>query len=263
MKEFTRGLSIFLLAASGILLIALQLKPYGWSALLICAVSLLITDRPFAKDVLLIVISLAILGITPINTDISFVHMLYIGTTLLFAVLIPYLVSRFIYKDHIVRFPWHHGRSWYKSEILYIGISGIVAYFLVPYYLKSTGAYLNWPSDNDTASLVRLFVGTNGLGIWDELFFVTTVLGILRHYFSFFAANIFQAILFTSFLFELGFRSWGFVMIFLFALLQGYIFWKTESLFYIVTVHLTVDLVLFLALIYAYHPDMMPIFLAA
>jgi membrane protease YdiL (CAAX protease family) len=110
------------------------------------------------------------------------------------------------------------------------------------------------------ANLLKLFIGTNVLGIWDELFFVITVLAILRRYLPFIWANGAQAILWTSFLYELGFRGWGPVAIFPFALLQGYIFKRTDSLLYILTIHLTIDLVLYLALVHAYHPGWVPLF---
>ena len=250
-----------LVTASGIILIALQLKPVGWILLGASALGLLVVEKKFAKDLLLIIIALAILGFTPITTDTSPHHLLTMGAALLVAVLIPYLVSRFVYRDYLVRFPLHHGRIWYRTEVLYIVFTAIISYFVLPYYLKSTGAYLNWPSAIDTGSVIRLFIGTNGLGIWDELFFVCTVLGILRRYFPFTLANVFQSILFTSFLYELGFTGWGFVMIFIFALIQGYVFKKTESLLYVITIHLTMDLILFLALIYSYHPEAVPIFI--
>lgn len=49
-------------------------------------------------------------------------------------------------------------------------------------------------------------------------------------------ANVLQAVLFTSFPFELGFQAWGPVMIHAFALVQGYIFQLTRSLTYVVCV---------------------------
>lgn len=258
---FARYLSIALLLLAAVTLIAFQIKPLGWIFLLISALSLCLTDKKYARDVLLLHISLAILGLTPITTDISYSHIAIMTGMLILAVAIPYVVSRYIYKDHHVRFPFHHGRSWYKSEILYIVITAGLSYLILPFYLSNTGAYLNWPSDIEGDAIIRLFIGTNGLGIWDELFFICTALGILRHYFPFYWANLFQAVLFTSFLYELGFTGWGPLMIFIFALLQGYIFNKTESLLYVITIHLTLDLVLFLALINAHHPEVLPIFI--
>lgn len=261
MKRYAQYLSLLLLVVSTIVLIGLQIKPLGWELLAFGALILLFTQKQFGKDVLLIYISIALLGLTRISTDISYGHMVSMGTFLGLAVGIPYVVSRFVYKDYLVRFKFHHGRRWFKSEIAYIFATVIVSYFLLPFYLKNTGAYLNWSVAPDFSNVVRLFIGTNGLGIWDELFFVSTVLGILRRYLNFQIANILQAVLFTSFLYELGFTGWGFMMIFIFALIQGYVFKKTESLFYIITIHLSLDFILFLALINAHHPTWMPIFI--
>lgn len=253
--------SLALLCATGVILIALQLKPVGWFVLF-AGLILLPAGRPaFAKDMLLVYISAAILGLTPITTDISWGHVLLMGSTLALAVAIPYLISRYVYKDYLVRFHFHHGRNWFGGEVLYILITGSIAYILLPFYLRDTGAYLNWSVEPDAWYVTRFFIGTNGLGIWDELFFVSTVLGILRRYFPFILANLAQAVLFTSFLYELGFTGWGPFMLYPFALIQGFVFRKTASLFYIITIHLTYDLVLFLALLNAHHPDWVPIFL--
>jgi len=223
--------------------------------------TLFLCRKKFAKHLLLIYISLSLLGLTRITTDVSNRHMIEMGITLGLAIALPFLISRYIYKDNIVRFRFHHGRSWYGTEIMYIFVTLIVSYFLIPFYLANTGAYLNWSVGSDANFITRLFIGTNALGIWDELFFVSIVLGILRKYISFVWANLAQAVLFTSFLFELGFTGWGPFMIFIFALIQGYIFKKTESLFYVITIHLVLDFVLFLALIQAHHPTWTTIFL--
>lgn len=256
-----RLISIGLLLVSAITLIAFQIKPAGWLILGLSVLSLAFTDRKFAKDLLLVNISLGIIGLTPITTDISYGHFAVMGSTLSASVLIPYLVSRFAYKDYRIRFPFHHGRRWYKKEVAYIAFAGVMAYLILPFYLINTGAYHNWPSGTDTSSISRLFIGTNALGIWDELFFIGVVFGLLRNYFSFIWANIFQAVLWASFLFELGFIGWGPVAVFLFALLQGVVFKRTESLLYIVTIHLTVDFFLFLSLIHAHHSHLINIFL--
>lgn len=258
--QVARYINVILFLAAAVVLIAFQMKFPGWMLLFASAMSLYSTDQAYFRDMALLHISLAILGLTPISTDISYGHMAVMAAMLLLAVAIPYIVSRYVYKDYRIRFPFHHGRGWYKSEIFYIVFTAAASYLILPFYLSSTGAYLNWPSATDADSTFRLFLGTNGLGIWDELFFICTVLGILRLYFPFFWANLFQSVLFTAFLYELGFIGWGPLAIFVFALLQGYIFKKTESLLYVVTIHLTLDFVLFLALIHAYYPEAVPIF---
>ncbi len=259
--KYIRAANIALLLAAAVVLIALQIKAAGWILLGLSAATLLLTDKKYAKDLLLVNISLAIIGLTPITTDISYSHFAVMGTTLTASILVPYLVSRFIYKDYQIKFPFHHGRKWYKSEVAYIAFAGVMAYLILPFYLVNSGAYINWPSDTDTSSIIRLFIGTNALGIWDELFFIGVVFGLLRQYFPFIWANIFQAVLWTSFLYELGFTGWGPPAIFIFALLQGIVYRRTESFLYIVAIHLTVDLFLFLALIHSHHSNLINIFI--
>ena len=253
-------LSLVLLVSTGVVLVGLQLKTIGWPILLVGLFSLTLCRKKFAKDLLLIFISLAFLGLTRITTDISFAHIVEMGTVLILAVGIPYYVSRYIYKDYLVRFSFHHGRKWYKKEIYYIFGTALITYFLLPFYFNSTGAHLNWTVEPGTWNVIKLFIGTNVVGLWDELFFISTVLGILRRYLSFHWANLVQGILFTSFLYELGFTGWGFIMIFFFALIQGLVFRKTESLLYVITIHLTLDLILFLALLNLHHPSWPSIF---
>lgn len=260
MKKLLQSTVIALLALTSIILIGLQITFWGWLLLLIGAFLLLFCPRQFRRDFLLVYVCLAILGITPITTDIRIPHMLYMGTLLSLAIIIPYTVSRYIYKNHLVTFRFHHGRKWFKSEIFYIFLTAVITYFLFPFMLRETGSYLNWTIEPGVGNLIILFIGTNALGIWDELFFVNTILGILRKYLSFPIANLTQSILFTSFLYELGFRGWAFLVVFGFALLQGYIYTKTESLFYVITIHLVADLILYLALIYLHHPAWLPIF---
>jgi membrane protease YdiL (CAAX protease family) len=260
MKKAAEILSILFLIVTAITLIALQIKPFGFYLLAFGALVTLLSGKKFRRDILLIYTSLAILSFTPINTDVSNIHILEMGFALSLAVALPYVISRYIYKDHSVRFPWHHGRRWYKSEIWYIIITATIAYFLLPFMLRSSGSYTNWIVDPGVENLIRLFIGTNALGIWDELFFVSTVLALLRKHLPFAIANLVQAVLFTSFLYELGFQGWIFIIIYIFALIQGYIFKKTKSLLYVITIHLVFDFILYLALIYLHHPDWLPIF---
>ncbi len=259
--SYQEVIPLVLLAITGIVLIGLQMKTLGWAAYGAGLLSLLPTRVDFRKHIGVLYISLGLLGLIPITTDVSNENFIRMGIVLFMAVTIPYLFSRYVFKDNFVTFRFHHGRKWFKKEILYIFLTAFAAYLFLPFYLKSTGAYLNWTVENNIESIGRLFIGTNALGIWDELFFVSTVLGVLRHYLKFSWANILQSILFTAFLYELGFTGWGPLVIFPFALLQGYVFSKTDSLFYVITIHLTLDLILFLALINAHYPELANIFI--
>ncbi|MEK7153879.1 MAG: CPBP family glutamic-type intramembrane protease, partial [Patescibacteria group bacterium] len=123
--------------------------------------------------------------------------------------------------------------------------------------------YLNWSVELDPSHIIRLFLGTNALGIWDEVFFVGVCLALLRQHMPFIWANCIQATLWTAFLYELGFRGWGPFAVFFFALSQGYIFKRSKSFLYIITVHLTIDFILFLVLIHLHHPEHLRIFVTS
>jgi len=218
-------------------------------------------DRLLAKDVLLITFGLVAISLVPINTDIGWDHMLLMGVALTVAVAVPYLVSRFAYGDHAVRFPILAGHRWTRLEKWYLVAVFLVGWSILPVYMIGSGVYQNWPAASDPSMLTRLFVGTNALGIWDELFFICTCFTLLRRHFVDWQANAIQAVLFTSFLWELGFHAWGPVLIFPFALVQGWIFKLTHSLTYIVCVHLLFDFVLFLVLVHAHNRGWLQLFI--
>ena len=65
------------------------------------------------------------------------------------------------------------------------------------------------------------------------------------------------AVVFVSFLWELGYRVWGPLLTIPFALVQGVIFLRTRSLGYVVTVHLLFDAVVFAVLVHAHNPGLL------
>jgi membrane protease YdiL (CAAX protease family) len=220
----------------------------------------LVADRPLGKDLALIAVGLVVMSLVPITTDVSNAHMVTMGTAMVLAVAIPYSVSRWVYRDHAVRFPIRTGERWTRVEKGYLLVVPLLGYALLPVYMIGTGVYANWPAVSDPEGIGRLFLGTNVLGIWDELFFICTVFTLLRRHLPLWQANVLQAVLFTSFLHDLGFHAWGPVMIFAFALLQGYIFGLTRSLTYVVCVHLLFDFVLFLVLVHAHNRTWIDVF---
>lgn len=257
--------TVLLLCMSAPPLLAIpSLKPYGW--LLLGTASLLAlvkVQSQFGRDMLVLAGSLLLLGIVPISTDVSFTHMFVMGGVLVATVLLPYLITTYAFHEKVITFPLGMGRRWTKREIAYIGFAGAAAYLIMPFYLANTGSYLNWSVTLDPSHIVRLFIGTNALGIWDEVFFVGVCLALLRKHIPFWFANTAQAFLWTTFLYELGFRGWGTVVVFFFALSQGYIFRRSKSFLYIIAVHLTIDFVLFLTLIHLHHPEYLRIFITS
>jgi membrane protease YdiL (CAAX protease family) len=233
----------------------------GYSMLALSLVTAAFVDRELMRHLALIAAGMAVISLVPLNADLGITHMALMGGALALAVLVPWLVSRFAYREEIIRFPVNTGRRWPLSARLYL--IGVVAlgYFILPVYLISTGVYRNWPDASDPAIFWRLFLGVNAVGIWDELFFICTTFTLLRRHFPDWLANILQAVVFSSFLWEIGYMAWGPLLTFPFALLQGYTFKLTKSFTYVVSVHLLFDFVLFLALVHAHNRDWLPIFL--
>jgi len=254
-------LNLLLYAATTISLIALEQKVVGLTLLAAGVIGLLFCSKEFRRNIFLIYVCLAILFVIPIGTTTALPHALYMGVGLVMVVLLPLLVTKKIYKNDFIKFPSLREKGWDRRRLLYLLLTAAVAYLLIPYMLRDTNSYPNWYFENNAWSNIQAYVGLNAVGIWDELFFVCTVLAILRRFFTFTVANVAQAVLFTSFLYTLAFKGWSVVVIFLFALLQGYIFKKTKSLLFILAIHLTVDLVLHLAIIHLLYPESFPYFL--
>ena len=255
-----------LVSASGFLIFALEQRIPGYLMLAAALATAYFSGKAqhgksLFRDLLLLAIGLVIISAVPITTDISFSHMAVMGTAMILAVAVPYLLSRFVFRDHAIRFPVLTGQKWNRTERWYLLAVVVIGYVLLPVYMIPTGVYENWPAASDPGTIARLFLGTNVLGIWDELFFICTAFTLLRRHLPDWQANLLQAVLFTSFLWELGFHSWGPFLIYPFALIQAWIFSKTKSLSYIVSVHLLFDFVLFLVLLHAHNREWFAIFL--
>ncbi|MBY0690022.1 CPBP family intramembrane metalloprotease [Microbacterium marinilacus] len=209
------------------------------------------------RDLSLIAVGLLIVASMSMKAELDDLSMLRFTAVLGGAVAVPYLLSRFVYRDRAIRFPWRGGGRWGRLQWGWLVAVLVLGWLILPFYFISSGVYLNWPVV-DTPSLIgRLFVGVGAVGIWDELFFICTVFALLRRHLPDGAANLLQAIVFVSFLWELGYREWGPVLTIPFALLQGMIFLRTRSLAYVVTVHLLFDAVVFLVLVHAHNPGVL------
>jgi hypothetical protein len=250
-----------LVSIAGFVLFALENRLLGASLLALALVAAGFLDRKLLKDLALIAVGLAVMSAVPITTDISTEHMMVMGSAMVVAVGFPYAMSRFVFRDHAIRFPVLTGQRWSKAERWYLPAVLVLGYAVLPVYMIRTEVHRNWPAASGAEDISRLFLGTNALGIWDELFFICTCFALFRRHLPEWQANVLQAVLFTSFLWELGFKSWGPVFIFPFALLQARIFSATKSLSYIVSVHLLFDFVLFLVLLHAHNREWIDIFL--
>lgn len=213
------------------------------------------------RDLSLIVLGLAIVRTIPLAAQLDTAAMVRFTLALGGAVLVPYLVSRFVYRDRATGFPWRAGRRWGRFHWGWLGAVLVLGWLILPWYFLSSGVYLNWPRVDTPDLIARLFLGVGAVGIWDELFFICTVFALLLRHFPFWVANALQTIVFVSFLWELGYRAWGPILTIPFALMQGLIFLRTRSLGYVVTVHLLFDAVVFAVLVHAHNPELFRVFL--
>lgn len=213
------------------------------------------------RDLSLIALGMLIVSVIPLAAELDNLAMLRFTLALGGAVLVPYLVSRFVYRDRAIRLPWRTGQRWGVLHWGWLVAVLVLGWLILPFYFITSGVYQNWPVVDTPDLIARLFVGVGAVGIWDELFFICTVFALLRRHFPDALANVLQAVVFVSFLWELGYREWGPLLTIPFALLQGFIFLRTHSLAYVVTVHLLFDAVVFAVLVHAHNPGLLPIFL--
>lgn len=223
-------------------------------------IAAMLVDRELGKDLVLIGVGVGIVATTSVEADVSWPSFIRIGTVLALAVAVPFVLDRFLYRRQVIRFPWRSREKKSRLEIGYLVAVPLLGYLILPFYFIRSGAYLNWPPLEDGGELLRFFVGVNAVGTWDELFFICTVLTLLRRHFPLWQANLLTMVIFVSFLWELGYRAWGPLLTIPFALLQGYLFAKTRSLGYVLAVHLAFDALVFLAIVHARQPDWAPIF---
>ncbi|WEK62792.1 MAG: CPBP family intramembrane metalloprotease [Candidatus Microbacterium colombiense] len=213
------------------------------------------------RDLSLIALGLLIVSVIPLAAELDNLAMLRFTLALGGAVAVPYLVSRYLYRDRAIGFPWRTHRRWGRLQWGWLVAVLVLGWLILPFYFITSGVYQNWPVVDSPDLIARLFVGVGAVGIWDELFFICTVFALLRRHFPNALANVLQSIVFVSFLWELGYREWGPLLTIPFALLQGFIFLRTHSLAYVVTVHLLFDAVVFAVLVHAHNPGLLPIFL--
>jgi len=213
------------------------------------------------RDLSLIGIGMLIVHAISLEAQLDNLSMLRFTLALGGAVLVPYLISRFVYRDRATAFPWRARQRWTRWQWGWLIAVIVLGWLILPFYFITSGVYENWPVVDTPELIARLFVGVGAVGIWDELFFICTVFTLLLRHMPVAAANVLQMVVFVSFLWELGYRAWGPVLTIPFALLQGWIFLRTHSLTYVVTVHLLFDAVVFAVLVHAHNPGMLPIFL--
>ncbi|BAU32587.1 CPBP family intramembrane glutamic endopeptidase [Microcella alkaliphila] len=250
-----------IVATSAIVLFGFENRLIGYPWLLAGLIVAYVVDRELMRDLGIIAAGLIVVSTVSVKADISWPNFFLLGFVLSLAVAVPFVLDRFVLKRRVIRFPWRGGQKWQPWEKSYLFAVPFLGWLILPLYFIQSGSYQNWPAVSEFSEVARLFVGVNAVGIWDELFFICTCYVLLMRHFPLLVANILQAIIFVSFLWELGYQAWGPLMTIPFALLQGWIFHRTKSLTYVIIVHLLFDLVVFLAIVHAHNPGVFPFFL--
>jgi membrane protease YdiL (CAAX protease family) len=258
---WNRLLAAALVMVSAVALFGLQERLIGYALIVVGLVVAALVDRLLLRHLILISAGLVVISTMSLEADLSNAGMARFAITLSMAVVLPYALSRWWHREDIIKFPVGTGNRWSGFEFGYLALVVVAGYLILPVYFLGSGAYRNWPDVSGSGEIIRLFIGVNGVGLWDELFFICIVFALLRHHFPVWQANLLQSVVFVSFLWELGYRGWGPLLTVPFALLQGYIFQRTRSLPYVVTVHLTFDAIIFGILVHAYNPTLADIFL--
>jgi len=208
-----------------------------------------------------------LLGLTDINPSLAAENFLKVGIPFTLVIVVPAIIHHFGDRSvgrgpGIIRYrfwPVH----WRRHDIIYTILSIPLAWVVLKSYEWGNRTFFDdelfrtWTLGPvaDPAEIRRLFIGINLVGIWDELFFVNTAFALLRSLFSFRLANAVQAVIYTAVLYDMAFTGCGIFIVFFFAWTQGSMFEKSESLLWVLVVHLIVDYFLVAFIVQAYYPD--------
>ena len=203
---------------------------------------------------------IAVLAFAPIHTGLDTPHVLTLVLFFASVIVGPVLVlHRLAPGDLRWRF-WPIHLS--LRDILYVLISIPLAWVVIEGYFfhLNPGIAAHWrlPEVHDASAVRRLITFINMVGIWDELFFINIVYGLLRGIVPARIANPAQAVVYTSVLYDMAFTGHGIWIVFLFALTQGMMYEKSRVLLYVLVVHLIVDLFLVLAILQWHYPGHSP-----
>jgi membrane protease YdiL (CAAX protease family) len=205
---------------------------------------------------LALALPLAILVLTPIGTDLAWRPALTLGAAFVSVLILPTLMLR---GTGVVTY-----RFWPERldpvDIGYTLLSVPLAWggFALYFGVLSPDVPYNWtlPPQPDDWELLKLFMGINAVGIWDELFFINICFAVLRSLFPFWTANLGQSVIYVSVLYQMAFSGWGPLFIAVLALTQGAMYERSKVLLWVLLVHLIVDYFLFQAIVDAYYPEL-------
>lgn len=203
---------------------------------------------------------IAVLAFAPIDTALDTRHIAILASCFAAVIFGPMIVTGILAPGEIRwRFwPTHFSRRDIGYVAISIPLSWAVVYLYFFHLNPELAAHWMLPASYNTNAVRRLVAGINCVGIWDELFFVNTVYGLLRGVFPARVSNAAQAVVYTSVLYDMAFTGHGIWIVYLFALTQGLMYEKSRVLLWVLIVHLIVDLWLVLAILEWHFPGHSP-----
>lgn len=249
-------------ALATVLLIPAHQFIIGGIAAAICIWLVATDEEPKLRRRLAVLLGcVVILSICDINTSLSNENFLQVGIPFSLVVILPTVIQLFGDRG-IIRYQFWP-KKWRKADILYTILSIPLAWVVLKSYewgnltLFGDELFEHWtlPGEPDTGEIRRLFIGINLVGIWDELFFVNICFAMFRSLFAFRISNAMQAVIYTAVLYDMAFTGCGIFIVYLFAWTQGSMFEKSESLLWVLIVHLIVDYFLVAFIVQHYYPD--------
>lgn len=256
----TSYLTLLSLLVTAVLWIALEAWLWGapFALAFIWAGMLEPPDR--RRRYLALAAPLLVLSFTPIATDTSDTGFLLLGACFTLVLVLPTLILWGERPRPITFAFWPKRLD--RLEVFYTLLAVPLAWgaFWLYFSVLSPEVPFNWtlPPQPDNEALLRLFIGINLVGIWDELFFINIGYAVLRQLFPARTANLAQAVIYTTVLWTMAFRGIGPLFVYMFALTQGAMYERSRVLLWVLVVHLIVDYFLFQAIVQAYYPDFSP-----
>ncbi|MCB1236864.1 MAG: hypothetical protein KDM91_17485 [Verrucomicrobiae bacterium] len=251
-----RAAMLALFAVATVFLVPLHWHLAGAAAWAGCAGLVWRDSEPRLRRRLLVLLGcLAVLSATDINPSTSDRNFFQVGVPFFLVILVPALILGKT-DPGTIRYRFWPERA-RRLVVFYTVLSAPLAWSLLKlYWWLEPDLYTHWtmPPEPEAGPIRRLFLGINLVGIWDELFFVNTVFAVLRSLFRFRVANALQAVVYTSVLFDMAFTGWGVAIVAVFAWTQGSMFERSESLVWVLLVHLVVDFFLVAGIVGSYYP---------
>ena len=165
--------------------------------------------------------AVVVLAVAPISTRTDNQHSLTMALFFLAAIVLP---TALLWRQNIITFKfWPDKLDWVDVAYTLLSIPLAWGGFRLYFGVLSPEVPFNWtlPPAPDTEELLRLFLGINAVGIWDELFFVNIGYAVLRTLLPARVANLAQAVLYTAVLYDMAFTGWGPLFVYTLALTQG------------------------------------------